>query len=165
MLYLGRLVQGFEAQGAVLGAQFELPGPVGEKNLYVLHPRGRILAIPSTRHGLRKQIEAIAATGNSALVPIEAIKLAETLTREERNLIEWADDWRQVPPFPHVLIEKSDTDIRPILADIAAKDGPIPIVQTSDDQGQYRRDWMLEEVSTSFDTTAAGGNASLMALV
>jgi RHH-type proline utilization regulon transcriptional repressor/proline dehydrogenase/delta 1-pyrroline-5-carboxylate dehydrogenase len=29
----------------------------------------------------------------------------------------------------------------------------------------YRLNWLVEEVSTSINTTAAGGNASLMALV
>jgi RHH-type proline utilization regulon transcriptional repressor/proline dehydrogenase/delta 1-pyrroline-5-carboxylate dehydrogenase len=43
--------------------------------------------------------------------------------------------------------------------------GPIPIVQLADAAGRYRRDWLVEEVSTSTNITAAGGNASLMAMV
>jgi RHH-type proline utilization regulon transcriptional repressor/proline dehydrogenase/delta 1-pyrroline-5-carboxylate dehydrogenase len=31
--------------------------------------------------------------------------------------------------------------------------------------GAYRAEWLVEEVSTSINTTAAGGNASLMTLV
>ena len=40
----------------------------------------------------------------------------------------------------------------PIVSVLAAGDGPLA----------YPLDWLLEEVSTSINTTAAGGNASLM---
>ncbi len=64
-----------------------------------------------------------------------------------------------------VLIElQPDRSIIPLLEDIAAKDGPIPIVQAGGAGLACRADWLLEEVSVSIDTTAAGGNASLMAL-
>jgi len=52
-----------------------------------------------------------------------------------------------------------------LLPRIAAMAGPIPIVQVVDASGRYRRDWLVEEVSTSINVTAAGGNASLMAMV
>ena len=51
------------------------------------------------------------------------------------------------------------------LATVAAMSGPIPIVQLADGNGGYRLDWLVDEVSTSINTAAAGGNASLMALV
>ena len=165
MLYLGRLVRGFRCDEAVVGTQHELPGPVGERNLYALHPRGRILALPATPGGLQQQLDAIAATGNIAVVSKEAAGLAQELAPELCSAIEWADDWREALPAAHILIESSDLDITPILAVVAGHDGPIPIVQLGDQKHDYRRDWMLEEVSTSIDTTAAGGNASLMALV
>ena len=41
--------------------------------------------------------------------------------------------------------------------------GPIVTAHVPGDAG-YALDWLLEEVSTSINTTAAGGNASLMAL-
>jgi RHH-type proline utilization regulon transcriptional repressor/proline dehydrogenase/delta 1-pyrroline-5-carboxylate dehydrogenase len=41
----------------------------------------------------------------------------------------------------------------------------IPIVQLGDTNGSYRNDWLVEEISTSINTAAAGGNASLMTLV
>ena len=34
---------------SALGLNVELAGPVGERNLYALHPRGRILLVPQTR--------------------------------------------------------------------------------------------------------------------
>ena len=64
----------------------------------------------------------------------------------------------------HVLIEQSGEAILPLLEQIAARDGAIPIVQTGGAEKPYRTDWMVEELSISIDTTAAGGNASLMAV-
>ena len=41
---------------------------------------------------------------------------------------------------------------------------PGPIVLPQAGCAGYRLDWLVEEVSTSINTTAAGGNASLMAI-
>src|SRR3546814_9917249 len=56
-----------------VGEEFELPGPVGERNLYALRPRGRIALQASTPTGLRIQLGAVLATGNSAVVSAEAV--------------------------------------------------------------------------------------------
>mgnify|MGYP001195888958 CR=1 FL=1 len=66
--------------------------------------------------------------------------------------------------FAAVLIEPGDEGIADILSRIAAMAGPIPLVQMADAAGGYRADWLVEEVSTSINLAAAGGNASLMAL-
>src|SRR3546814_7341278 len=55
------------------GEEFDLPGPVGERNLYALRPRGRIALQASTPSGLRIQLGAVLATGNSAVVSAEAV--------------------------------------------------------------------------------------------
>ncbi|MFM6852901.1 MAG: hypothetical protein ACKOUM_02335, partial [Sphingopyxis sp.] len=52
-----------------------------------------------------------------------------------------------------------------VLASIATLPGAIPIVQVADASGQYRADWLVAEQSIAINTTAAGGNASLMAMV
>ena len=44
-------------------------------------------------------------------------------------------------------------------------EGPIPLIQQADEQGHYRPDWLVEEQTVSINTTAAGGNAALMAQV
>ena len=51
-----------------LGARAELKGPVGERNVYGLKPRGRIAAVAASRSGLLIEIGAILATGNDAVV-------------------------------------------------------------------------------------------------
>ncbi|MEP5937215.1 MAG: bifunctional proline dehydrogenase/L-glutamate gamma-semialdehyde dehydrogenase PutA [Erythrobacter sp.] len=164
-LYLGRLVTRGTDRASEFLAPSELPGPVGERNIYTLHPRGRVLLIPQSAAGLAMQLAAVTDSGNSPALPNSAQSLAESLPPEDFARLEWVRDWINEPPFDHILIEDAGQDIRPILATIAAKDGPIPIVQLGSADKPYRLDWMMEEVSTSIDTTAAGGNASLMAVV
>jgi RHH-type transcriptional regulator, proline utilization regulon repressor / proline dehydrogenase / delta 1-pyrroline-5-carboxylate dehydrogenase len=78
--------------------------------------------------------------------------------------LSWVQNWEKAPEFAHVLIEDNGDDICPVLKAIAAGEGPIPIVQLGGRGDGYMAAWMLEEVVVSIDTTAAGGNASLMAL-
>ncbi|QIG55487.1 bifunctional proline dehydrogenase/L-glutamate gamma-semialdehyde dehydrogenase PutA [Altererythrobacter sp. BO-6] len=171
-LYLSRLVKRAEPSAAVLrdeagtpmlGHMTGLPGPVGERNLYSVHPRGRVLLLPTSEQGLQAQLQAVAATGNSAVLPEAARALYEGLG--PAVAVEWVTDWITEPPYAHVLIEEGGQDICTVLQAIAAKDGPIPIVQLGGDARPYRTDWMFEELAVSVDTTAAGGNASLMAVV
>ena len=159
-LYLGRLVEGGVDRLPALGEAVELPGPVGERNLYSVHPRGSVLLLPQSAEGMAAQLEAVRATGNRAVLPEEVRGLLD----EEVGEVEWLANWQAAPPFAHVLIERGEQSIVPLLEAIAAKDGPIPMVQLGGTNRPYRRDWMVEEVSVSIDTTAAGGNASLMSL-
>jgi len=144
----------------------ELPGPVGEKNLYGVHPRGRVLLVPETAEGLRDQLLAIFATGNLPFLPDtqETRAIATDLPPKVLQRLQWAPDWETEPRFAQVLIEDTGKDIRPWLKAVAAQQSSVPIVQLGIGKGGYRTDWLLEEISISIDTTAAGGNASLMAV-
>ena len=166
-LYLGRLVNKHDpADTPALGELCELPGPVGERNIYSVHPRGSVLLFPASADGLRQQMDAVQATGNAALVHDTPVNraLSEQLGPQAKEAISWVKDWREETSFTHVLIEQDGEAILPLLEQIAARDGAIPIVQTGGAEKPYRTDWMVEELSISIDTTAAGGNASLMAV-
>jgi RHH-type proline utilization regulon transcriptional repressor/proline dehydrogenase/delta 1-pyrroline-5-carboxylate dehydrogenase len=150
------------ADTSLVGAQVELPGPVGERNLYALHPRGRILLLAQSREGLMTQLAAVLATGNDAVIGGEAglRVIPADLPVRVRSRIASPDDWRDAGPYVGALIEGDETVRRTALSQIAALPGPIVLPQS----GQPRLDWLVEEVSTSINTTAAGGNASLMAM-
>ena len=157
-------VRALIAAGTGPGGLIELPGPVGERNLYGLHPRGKVLLLAESRGGLLDQLIAVLATGNQAVVSApEALRL--DLPGQVAARIHWAGERLDQGPFAAVLIQSPGDRATKALCDLAALDGPIPLVQRPDDQGNYRLDWLVEEVSTSINTTAAGGNASLMALV
>ncbi|MNG36955.1 Bifunctional protein PutA [compost metagenome] len=68
------------------------------------------------------------------------------------------------------MIEGDGERVRQVSKVIAGLPGPLVLVQaaSTDEIGRnpdaYCLNWLLEEVSTSINTAAAGGNASLMAI-
>lgn len=160
--YLGRSKLGFET---------ELPGPVGESNLYRLEARGTVLCLPQTRFGLAAQIGAALATGNRVLVALsDALKpLLATLPPSLADHVLRVEDWRAAL-FDAVLVEGDAEQVSAVASELAARPGPIVAVQRADSLGlaeqreDYRLDWLLRERSVSVNTAAAGGNASLMTI-
>ena len=145
----------------------DLAGPVGEANRYALHPRGRVLLVPATVEGLLDQLIAALGTGNHCVVvwPDGAPALLQTMPDSIAQRVTWAAALPEVQSCAAVLIEPRADGVASLLQHLAALPGPIPLVQMADAGGQYRPDWLVEEVSMATNTTAAGGNASLMALV
>ncbi|WP_313801682.1 trifunctional transcriptional regulator/proline dehydrogenase/L-glutamate gamma-semialdehyde dehydrogenase [Sphingobium sp.] len=145
-------------ESSALGATLLLPGPVGEQNIYALHPRGKIYMLPKSRSGMFEQMAAVLATGNKGA--IEGMDLPDGLPGRI------AAAFRPDPdaPFAAALVEGDSVDVAGVVARVAQWPGPIVAVHAarSDQPLAYQCDWLLEEVSTSVNTTAAGGNASLM---
>ena len=73
-------------------------------------------------------------------------------------------------PFAGALIEGEAERVRTVNRQIATLPGPLVLVQAastaelSKNPDAYCLNWLLEEVSTSINTAAAGGNASLMSI-
>ncbi|WFR95113.1 trifunctional transcriptional regulator/proline dehydrogenase/L-glutamate gamma-semialdehyde dehydrogenase [Rhizobium tumorigenes] len=157
---------------SALGLISELAGPVGERNLYALHPRGTILLMPETVDGLYRQLSAVLSTGNNAIIDASTgLEAAlEGLPASVSSRFSFSPDWTASGPFAGALIEGEAERIRAINTAIAQLPGPLIIVQAasslelSDKPDSYCLHWLLEEVSTSINTTAAGGNASLMSI-
>ncbi|MBB3610771.1 trifunctional transcriptional regulator/proline dehydrogenase/L-glutamate gamma-semialdehyde dehydrogenase [Rhizobium sp. BK602] len=167
----GEAARSFAGRSA-LGLERELVGPVGERNLYALHPRGKILLVPETEQGLYRQIAAALSTGNSiALDASEAMRTAlADLPSTVRTRIAWTSDWEKDGPFSGALVEGDHDTVLAANRRLAALPGPLVLVQaaTTDElignPEAYCLNWLLEEVSTSINTAAAGGNASLMTI-
>jgi RHH-type transcriptional regulator, proline utilization regulon repressor / proline dehydrogenase / delta 1-pyrroline-5-carboxylate dehydrogenase len=171
---LGSAVEAARAylERSALGGQSELPGPVGERNLYALHPRGRILLAPQTEDGLYRQLAAVLATGNAAVIDT-ASGLDAAFSGLPEGIgarISWTHDWEQDGPFSGALVEGDAERVKQVNRKLAALPGPLVLVQAAtpqelqQDPQAYCLNWLLEEVSTSINTAAAGGNASLMAI-
>ncbi|SIQ68928.1 L-proline dehydrogenase /delta-1-pyrroline-5-carboxylate dehydrogenase [Rhizobium sp. RU20A] len=157
---------------SALGLALDLPGPVGETNSYHLHPRGRILLKPETKVGLYRQLSAVIATGNTAVVdlPAELTGALDGLPPALAARISVEGDWAKAAPFAGALIEGDGERVRAAAKAIAALPGPLTLVQAATSEALLRNPdayclhFLLEEVSISVNTAAAGGNASLMTI-
>ena len=145
------------AAASAVGLEHALAGPVGERNLYSLHPRGQVLMMSQSRDGLFEQMAVILATGNRGVV-------AETLPDDLPPNVTAAFAGLPDGPYAVALVEGDEAAVARAVAEVAAMPGPIISVHAAeqDQPLAYHCDWLLEEVSISINTTAAGGNASLM---
>ncbi len=149
-----------------LGADLLLPGPVGEDNRYQVKPRGTILLRATTRAGLFNAIAAILATGNDAALDLGPDLQDATSGLPEAVAARLAGD---VAALAGALVEGDGADTSARLAELAARQGPLVPVQVETPARLaaglgWRLDWLVHEVSTSTNTTASGGNATLMAI-
>ncbi|MDM7852792.1 trifunctional transcriptional regulator/proline dehydrogenase/L-glutamate gamma-semialdehyde dehydrogenase [Pseudochrobactrum kiredjianiae] len=157
---------------SALGLNLELAGPVGERNVYALHPRGRILLVPQTETGLYRQLTAALATGNSVVIDETSglRSVLKDLPTSVASRVVWSKDWQADAPFAGALVEGDSARIVEVNQKIAGLPGPLVLTQAASSEElatnaeAYCLNWLLEEVSTSVNTTAAGGNASLMAI-
>jgi RHH-type transcriptional regulator, proline utilization regulon repressor / proline dehydrogenase / delta 1-pyrroline-5-carboxylate dehydrogenase len=159
-------------RASALGGVSELQGPVGERNLYELHPRGAIAALAQTEFGLLTQIGVILASGNRAIVPVDTVakQTLEALPPSIQSLVTRVSDWQQSPGLCGVLFEGDADELILVNQAVAALEGPIVLVQGASVSGllagedTYSINALLHEVSVSINTAAAGGNASLMTI-
>jgi RHH-type proline utilization regulon transcriptional repressor/proline dehydrogenase/delta 1-pyrroline-5-carboxylate dehydrogenase len=134
-----------------------LPGPTGERNTLSFAPRGRVLCDAASIGVLLNQLAAVFATGNSAVVT-NASLIPEDFPRSVRNAIRHADDAAKAEV--HIAL----VDRLQVLATLASREGAlVPAIETGEDAAipLWR---LLAERAICVNTTAAGGNASLMTL-
>ncbi|KAA0970616.1 trifunctional transcriptional regulator/proline dehydrogenase/L-glutamate gamma-semialdehyde dehydrogenase [Aureimonas fodinaquatilis] len=158
-----------QAEQSLLGLQLELPGPVGEKNLYEVMPRGLVMLCAKTPGGLALQMGAALATGNGMAISARDYDRFE-LERLPADLRpEILRDGAIPARVNAVLAEGEGEFISTLQRRLADKDGGIAMmqalsVQALADGAFYQLEWLVEEKATSINTAAAGGNASLMAI-
>ncbi|SCW39511.1 trifunctional transcriptional regulator/proline dehydrogenase/L-glutamate gamma-semialdehyde dehydrogenase [Ancylobacter rudongensis] len=160
-----RALCGAALDASPFGQTAELPGPVGERNLYALSPRGTVLCLAATEKGLAVQIASALATGNRVLLEGSQMPALPSGLEDWVNLTASHDE----AAFDAVLFEGDGDALRQLNEAIAAREGPIVLVHglAPDDiaRGEtYPLDLLMLERSTSTNTAAAGGNASLMTL-
>ena len=138
-----------------------LPGPTGERNTLSFVPRGRIYCAASSLLCLLNQLAATLATGNTAVLPQQALMLLPaSFPAELRQQIisaEVQDCGAQI-----ALVESSLLNIyKPVFA---ALDGAIACVIETTHAAEIPLWRLIAERALCVNTTAAGGNASLMAM-
>jgi RHH-type transcriptional regulator, proline utilization regulon repressor / proline dehydrogenase / delta 1-pyrroline-5-carboxylate dehydrogenase len=151
--------------------EIALTGPVGERNLYALRPRGRVAAVARTETGLLIQIGTILACGDAA-VAVGAERHRDVLRDLPADLaarVAYAPDLDAAGDIRALLFEGDPDDLLTLAATVAAWPGPILAIQARSPDGLangdlYEAAALVEEVSTAINTAAAGGNASLMSV-
>jgi RHH-type transcriptional regulator, proline utilization regulon repressor / proline dehydrogenase / delta 1-pyrroline-5-carboxylate dehydrogenase len=156
------LAQGY-GRTALNGVEIALPGPTGERNTLAFTPRGTVLCAPKTASGLLNQLAASLANGNRTLVlaaPDLIPAKLPALVKERVRFI--GDDEIDASEFQIALLEAGLAGS--LRSKLAARPGAIVgIVDTcaSEPVALWR---LVAERAVCVNTTAAGGNASLMTL-
>ena len=121
-----------------------------------------MLLYPATPEGLIEQMAAVLATGNRGVVA--GMALPSGLPAEIAACFSGPAAAAGEGPYAAALVEGGAEPIRAVQAAVAALPGPVvPVHAARAGRGlAYACDWLLEEVTLSVNTTAAGGNASLM---
>lgn len=146
---------------SLAGIRLALPGPTGENNSLSFTARGVIFCAATSQATLLKQIAASLATGNQAALENDSVQLLPNdLPASVKQHIVAAD--AHMDHVQIALVEASianDYKLR-----FAQQDGAIiAVIPTSDDESIPA--WRLvAERAVCINTTAAGGNASLMSL-
>jgi RHH-type transcriptional regulator, proline utilization regulon repressor / proline dehydrogenase / delta 1-pyrroline-5-carboxylate dehydrogenase len=152
-----------DAMHSPLGVRRELPGPVGESNVYSLRPRGRVLCLASSTEELAAQIGAALATGNTAIVPESPVSRAVADTVPEYGGAIELVSTDDLPGCDIALFEGPQDELRRVARRLAERDGPIvPVYRRT--VGGYPLEFLVSEQLVSRNTAAAGGNASLMSM-
>jgi RHH-type proline utilization regulon transcriptional repressor/proline dehydrogenase/delta 1-pyrroline-5-carboxylate dehydrogenase len=146
------------------GIELTLPGPTGERNVLGFVPRGAILCAAAETKGLLNQLAAVLVTGNRALVLADSRdQVLDSLPAEVKERVRFIGEAEL--DGSDIQIALVDSGLKGNLqAKLAARTGAIVgIVDTQPDQPVAL--WRLvAERALCVNTTAAGGNASLMTL-
>lgn len=119
-----------------MGAEQDLAGPVGERNLYGTEAREDILCMAPDRKELLRQVGAAVATGNRALVARSALKGLPPLPAALSGWIQETLDWHQ-DGVAASLFNGSSEDLIPLSQAATGRKGPIVPLHTSQPGGHH----------------------------
>jgi len=146
------------------GTTLSLPGPTGEKNSLAFVPRGVVLCAAASLPGMLNQLAAALATGNRAFVlAISQALVPEDLPAEVKDRIRF---------IGAAEVDNCEFDIALVEAglqgklrsQLAARQGAIVGIVDTDATAPVALWRLVAERAVCVNTTAAGGNASLMTL-
>ena len=148
------------------GQSLTLAGPTGERNLYSIAARTQILCLAGSDQDRLVQLAAVLATGGRAVWPAADSKLLESLPSEVQSQVSIARDWRvEGVSFDAALLHGSVEELANVQAILSRREGPVVNVERTDPGDTLvPLERLVIERSLSINTSAAGGNASLMTL-
>ena len=156
--YLLRLTHtGSDAAHHTPVLEYTLPGPTGETNTLSLHPRGTLLCLGGdTPDILDAQITRALETGNK-VIALNAKSRAKDKAVSSCTEAE-ADKLLKTGKIDGVIADGAQAEN--IAAQLSKRDGAIlPLLSAEDDAERF-----YHERTVTINTTAAGGNATLLAM-
>lgn len=160
---LGELCSRYAAV-TLAGQEMVLPGPTGECNTLAFVGRGQILCSASSVDTLLNQLAAVFASTNTPVLDASSYALipASLLPIVGPHIVRIDQAGDITRDLRLALADKSVSAIRRPL--LAARKGPIVCLIETDSFQPIPMWRMVAERAVSINTTAAGGNASLMTL-
>jgi len=143
--------------------EIALPGPTGEINTLRFMPRGKVLCLAPAEDALLEQIAAVVATDNEALLEAGQRNLLAKLPPNLDGKVQLHDN--NYEQLAAILFQGSREARAELQTRMAARDGALlPVISPAADSGRYPLYRLIAERVVSVNTTAAGGNTTLMTL-
>lgn len=146
---------------------YTLAGPTGERNIYQVQPRSAVLCLANDEAGLIAQLAAVLAVGTKAVWDARdptASEVYRRLPAAVQACVTLAPQWQR-EEFDVALHQGSPDSLLALLQELAEREGaivPVACMTAADQDAPLER--LVVERALSIDTTAAGGNASLMTM-
>ncbi|WP_348713381.1 trifunctional transcriptional regulator/proline dehydrogenase/L-glutamate gamma-semialdehyde dehydrogenase [Acidovorax soli] len=155
------------AQQTPSGTARTLPGPTGERNVYTLAPRARVLCLAQSADDLLAQTAAVLASGGTALWPCAQAALRARLPTLVQAQVMLQDNTLNdgTLELDAVLHHGDAPSLQAVCKALARRPGPIVgVTALQPGAADIPLERLLIERSLSVNTAAAGGNASLMTI-
>ena len=155
----------FSLAHLALGQTLTLQGPTGEQNLYRLVPHARILSITNQLDAYLQQWAAILSLGSQVVLCSDsavAMSLFQQLPATVQQHFIWVDQLQQAD-VESVLYQGTTEECIALQVEIAKRIGKIISVHHVS-HAPIAVERLLLERLVSINSTAAGGNASLMSV-
>ncbi|RAR55919.1 UNVERIFIED_CONTAM: L-proline dehydrogenase /delta-1-pyrroline-5-carboxylate dehydrogenase [Acidovorax defluvii] len=155
------------AQETQSGTARTLPGPTGERNVYTLAPRARVLCLAPSADDLLVQTAAVLASGGTALWPSAQASLHAKLPTQVQAQVTLQDNVlsNAAVALDAVLHHGDAPALQTVCTALAQRPGPIVgVTALPPGAVDIPLERLLIERALSVNTAAAGGNASLMTI-
>ncbi|NSX54336.1 bifunctional proline dehydrogenase/L-glutamate gamma-semialdehyde dehydrogenase PutA [Parasulfitobacter algicola] len=134
---------------------YDMPGPTGESNRLSLHPRGKVLCLGPRIEQAQNQAKIAQDCGCTTLIVCSGATGQNAISGQLNHA-----HLEQLTGFDVVAIWTDIDILRTVRQALAKRNGPIIPIATQDDM-EHR---CVLERHICIDTTASGGNASLLAM-
>jgi RHH-type proline utilization regulon transcriptional repressor/proline dehydrogenase/delta 1-pyrroline-5-carboxylate dehydrogenase len=144
----------------------DLRGPTGERNQYRLEARRAVLCLANDDADRNRQMQAVLEVGARIIWPATATPHYLGLSPHQRDQVSLSRDWTASDTdFDVVLLHGDQAQLQAVQTKLAQRPGAIvSVVHCLPGSTAIPMERLLVERSLSINTSAAGGNATLMSL-